>query len=470
MSDRAPNALAATGASPPMPDMDALLRELAPEGPVLDPSRNPGGAFRQFYDGWVDRGGVIRGKPRHSVRQIKLWLGAENEVRSLETKLAGRTALRRQDAVKLLSLFLRRWQYHVSSDSYDAYPAAALDEFVERLADELYSTQSTGLLLPARYRQKSNEVNLASAERSSPKLQPNFALTQRSGYVIGQLFKESDALITISRERTLLGSQPARTMAAFRDTLQALHDIDLANQPHRILLWVVDIGGRNDSDPARLVLLNLETLATQFRSIALIDAERNRLLWSWLTERVVILVGSLSRSEIDCFYGAEDIRLPRLDMPWLHGDRLFLEGVPGRWLEPEALSPAFGRAPGDLWRSPTVTAHLKLAGWQLSHSPDVDKLRDLRYFFHGSIAQEVGPASGVLPDDDVRCYELGQPGWRWSDAFRLACAAAYGRLGLTNRVSQFDPLAALAQLRRHHFGVLTLREFCRLTDRLIDDP
>ncbi|MEM8948728.1 MAG: hypothetical protein AAGC99_05290, partial [Pseudomonadota bacterium] len=148
-------------------------------------------------------------------------------------------------------------------------------------------------------------------------------------------------------------------------------------------------------------------------------------------------------------------------------DRLFLESVPGRWLDTEG-SEAFGRSQRELWASPTITVHLKLDDWDLKHSRDVDTRKNLRYLFHGEVEL---PKNASDDEPKVRCISLPEPGSRWSDAYRLAIEAALGRLNRSPgkaTLSAVSPLEALALLRSQNFAALRLDEFLHLADQLID--
>ena len=258
--------------------------------------------------------------------------------------------------------------------------------------------------------------------------------------------------------------------------IAGLHAIDQRDERKRAVIWVIDLGLRNDKEAARGAIYNVQLLAAQFHAIALTQApshdgsdqgsaEQKRTdqkqLYDWLRRNACFIVGSLSQNEINSIYDRAAINLPakQQDRPWWQADRLFLESVPSRWLDAEG-SEAFGQSQGELWQIPTITAHLRLEDWSdLEHSIDVDRSRNLRYFFHGTV-------EGLNKDEDpVRCISLPEPGSRWSDAYRLACNAAFLRLGYASekRLAHVGtPEEALALLRDQHFAALTLDEFLDL--------
>ena len=126
-----------------------ILRDLGDgDDDIPDYKSEPAAAIRYVYDGWVKRGGYERGKPRHSARQIKAWLG-DKEIRSLETKLAGKTWLQYEDAWTLLRLMLSKWHYDEARDKYAPFiPHSALDDSVKSILQDLLPRDSKAILLP----------------------------------------------------------------------------------------------------------------------------------------------------------------------------------------------------------------------------------------------------------------------------------------------------------------------------------
>ena len=257
-------------------------------------------------------------------------------------------------------------------------------------------------------------------------------------------------------------------MTGFHSLMAGLYNIAMTTKRGQVLLWVLDLGLRNDKNPARGAIYNVYFLIAQFRAIALIEREGREAFYEWLRQHVCIVIGSLTHAEIDRIYLAAglDVSKIRVDTRWFQADRLFLESIPGRWLDTEG-SESFGRSQRELWASPTITAHLKLDDWDLDHPPDVDVRKNLRYFFHGEVEL---PKDASEDESKVRCIPLPEPGSRWSDAYRLAIEAALGRLDRPHNrtLSAVSPLEALALLRSQNFAALRLDEFLHLADLLID--
>lgn len=448
----------------------AILRELG-DGREPDPALcvDPAATFRLLYDGWVRRGGYERGKPRHSVRQIKAWLG-DHPVRSLETKLAGKTRLPYEDASSLLRLFLTRWTYDKVTKSYKPYDCADLDPVARDVLADLFDDETETLLLPDR----SRKTSTSPVERSlsMPAESAAVSQTRPTDEAIKDLFTRSDVLVTISRSKTVIGSDPAEAMYDFHYLVEELYELDQKDGRQRTLIWLVDIGLRDDQVLARASIHNLYFLILQFRAIALIRRESRAALYRWLRDHVCIIVGSLEPTEIDRIYHAADITLgsPPDHIAWFQSDRLFLEATPTEWLDVPG-SEAYGVKQKELWSNPTITAHLKfddpLRRSPDDGSPEADSktIGRLHYLYH----REITSGGGEQPAD-VRCIDLPSPGVRWSDGYRLTIQAALARLNrpLSEPISQVEPMAALAALRSQSFAVLRLDEFMTLANVLVD--
>lgn len=422
--------------------------------------------FRFIYDVWVRRGGYEQGKPRHSVRQIKEWLG-QDQVRSLETKLAGRTRLQHRDAFDLLRLFLSHWTYDKATDSYATYLDSDPEELTSAFIGSLLDGEADSLLLPERSRKSKS----AAATTSSIKSHSHYSTvdeTRQTGEFIRELFGISDALVTVSRSRAVIGRDQPVAMKGFHDLMLDLFEIDQRDRRKRTLIWVIDFGFRDDTVSSRQTINNFYFLVSQFRSIALIQRSGREALFNWLRENACIIVGSLLPDEIEHLYVEAALTLPEMpqELFWFQADRLFLESVPHRWLDAPG-SGAFGLLQRELWLAPTITVHLKLDDWPVEdHKPEVDPRKNLRYLYHG----EIPDPSHASTVQDVRAIRLPEPGRRWSNAHRLAIQAAMARLGrqYDSRVIDVEPHEALAALSRQSFAALRLDEFLRLPSTLVD--
>ncbi len=444
------------------PGFKDLLADAASDtSSTIDAQNQPGVAFRALYDGWVRQGGYLRGKPRRSVRQIKTWLGSNREVRSLETKLSGKTLLQLDDLRNLISLFLERWRYDAGKGEDQAYPHSKLDQLAEDLVTEIYvdngNGRGSGLQLPRRGRQAALETVPLSTQttRQDEKSADVPDDTLESGDAITALYKQSDALITVSRERTFIGADPGSIMSGFHTLMDELRAIDDSDDRFRALIWIVDSGRREGDPGSQTILHNLDFLATQFRSLLLTDHPRRTDRARWFMQRAVVLVGTLRFEEIDACYTQAGLELmePKRGWDWITADRLFIEGVPDRWFE------RVSKEGAEAIRQRTITVHRDLQQPKQERPGDAS-WADIRYLFHAPLR---GGDNEIRP----RCVELPSPGVRWSDAFRVAHEVALLRLGRPFKPAmRYKPKEELALLRNHRLAALTVVEFCKLTNHL----
>lgn len=447
-----------------MPSFRDLLAEATDNASsLIDVEESQGEAFRALYDSWVHQGGHERGKPRRSVRQMRIWLGTDREVRSLETKLAGKTLLQLTDVRNLVGLFLERWRYDASAGTDLAYPHNDLARIADELAAEICPVDSNGrsigLRLPKRVRRSIPEATpiRQRPERKSHNLIQSDAPddTQDSEEAIARLYLDSNALITVSRERTFIGKDPSSIMIGFQSLMDKLRRIDEADDRFRSLIWIADVGSREGDARAQTALHNLDFLATQFRSLLLTDHPERKARSQWFKAHAAVLVGALQQSEIDSIYNEAGLALasPNRKGDWITADRLFLDGVPDSWIEriviegPEAI------------RQRTITVHRDLDQSRPSQ-PVGANWNDLRFLMHA-------PLRGANGEIAPRCVELPGLDRRWSDTFRMAHEVALLRLDQrVNPTLQNTPEQGLTLLRNHGFAALTATELCRLTNLL----
>ena len=442
------------------PAISTLIEELSLAEPPVDPETDPGGAFRQLYDGWVKQGGYDRGKPRHAMRKIKEWLG-DDPVRSLETKLAGKTWMQREDASQLLRLFLKKWKFNKNKSSYVAFRTEDLESTVTNLLEELFTPGTKAILLPTRTKNPPSDKKKTITSHSIEFNQ--FSSKKSTQDILRENFKLSDALITISRERTLVGDEASRAISEYQNMTRDMFRFSNEQSSKCALIWIVDLGMAHDSGSFSSAISNLDFLATKFRSVALTDGEDKEEHWRWLNQNTIILVGSLERKKIANIYDEDQVVYSHEeeDFPWFQAQRLTFDTIPTKWIGAPELS-VFEQGSLDLWNAPTITAHLRGEGWSENRSSEVNHDEKLTYFFHGltnSSRKKIERISVPLPD----------PGMRWSDGFCLACSAAFGRLrwDFDEKISPIEPKQALAQLRRQNFAALKLDEFCQLSNRLV---
>ena len=293
-----------------------------------------GEEYRALYDCWVKAGGYLRGKPRRSVRRMKEWLGRGREVRSLETKLAGKTLLQRDDVEYTLDLFLERWQYDSKEDKDYPYSEQGRDVLVDSLAAEVMVKAGGPFKLPLRSR---NGKSLAKPKEPTER-KPNSPRDdgELAREALLKYYRDHDAFITVSSQRTFVSAEPGVGLALFHRLMDNFRRVDESDDRFRTLIWIVDLGRRESDVSAQAAFQNLDFVATQFRSLLITrhpDKEKRR---KWFRERVVVLVGTLDVDEIDAIYAEAGLKpqLPEGDKrSWITPDRLLFEGIPHQWVD-----------------------------------------------------------------------------------------------------------------------------------------
>ena len=418
-----------------------------------------GQTFRTLYDVWVRLGGYVRGKPLRSVRHIKVMLGNRREVRSLETKLAGRTLLQRDDIKNLLHLFLDHWETDPQTGTSRPYRGEDPEALAERIADKIIASsdqpQGRVLRLPVRGRNGPPDQGGSPAASASAMAVADGTLKTRDALI--KRYSESDALITVSREKTFTGSGPASIMREFQDLMDELRLVDQSDDRFRALIWIVDLGRRESDLRAQAALHNLDFVGTQFKSFLMTNHAERVARQRWFCERAVVLVGTLRREDIDRFYEEAQLDLP--DVPDEHSlvtaDRLLINGLPHEWVS-VFVDRGFSSPEAE-----SITVHVDRQ--RRPAQRNADDHDDIDYLLHF-------PATGDDGVPEVRCVSLPPVGVRFNDTFRMARDVAMMRLGRDFQ-SDLDvpPIEDLAFLRRQRFAALTASEFCRLTTRLAFD-
>ena len=200
---------------------------------------------------------------------MKPWLGDTREVRSLETKLAGKTPLQREDVEHLISLFLERWVYDAEVKEDQPYLAEEKDRGIltAKLTADVMAEAGASLRLPLRTRGNGDALRTPTAApaRQTARVVDDGSEPSRERLI--DYYRDNDALIVVSREQTFIGSDPASTMLGFQSLMDDLRAVDEGDEERfRSLIWIVDLGRRETDASAQNAFHNFETVATQFRS------------------------------------------------------------------------------------------------------------------------------------------------------------------------------------------------------------
>ena len=410
-----------------------------------------GTLVRAFYDRWVELGGTNDGHRVRSVKRMRAWLGKDNQIRSLEPKLSGKTNLKREDATKLFRLFLSKWHRGNKLGNEKPYVDGDLDPMLERLLNAFY---------PANDQNRTNKFLLPdkkNANEQSTQEPQNNAL--REGItVLEELFEESDAVITVSRTRTV--SDVPDAIKRFQELMDRFREIDGSDNRQRILMWIVDIGRRTSDDPkALLALRNLDALAFQFRAIALADHPERIERWRWLEKSAVILVGSIKRNEMVRFYEKVGFSISQTDMtmPWVYTNLLLLSETPDEWAKAQELRLLYGQELERL-EERAFSIHANRSGWNDSRT------QKLRYI---GFEPPMDDKFAINSEAPRHAIELPSPSRRHDEAFEQAYAAACYRMQVN--LESFDdcfPAQSFGHLMHYNFIVLKLNEFLNITQFL----
>jgi len=384
----------------------------------------------------------------------------------------GRIKVTRSDARALVDLFLARWRYSeggdalssMTRDGYVGFPTADQRKLREHVLNNLTKSAEgkAGIKLPDQMDERD------SVEE-----------TERRWVDVEKVVYECQALITLSRHKIAVGQSPAQTISAVWHMFNHLYEYDrLHDFPERLLIWVIDLGGREVEQPdAFEEYLNAGILALQLASfnnfdtskdddalrrpasvpkLTITESIRRDDLWRWLVERTVIVAQNLRLEEINELYGDEEEHLGSI--------RLKDIGVTPEHVLPSTTPRAWGRELLHLYgkeiaaSDATFTVSMREEPWILNGQP-----RTLRYFAHTQLpkARRQKLPSGMQAEWVTKSEELRSPGEKHDLAFRLVYLAARHRLGMNTSDAPDIGWEALAYLRKIRFSVLDLRSFLR---------
>jgi len=427
--------------------------------------------LRKLYDAWVQNGGKLRGKNRNSITMMQQMLQDIAEVKSLASKLSGRTKLKRADVEALVTLFLQKWTIdsgeggRSSGDAaYQPFPSEDIDTLIERIVGAMFPSSE-----PARRR----GIQLAHPENDDlPGSLANIVTTERYGQMLGQ----SNAFITISRHQTVFDHRPIEvTMERFWHIFRSFADSMDSGSTDKVLIWIVDLGSRNANDrDAWLDFKNIQFLKMQFEAFAafnvwdietenaeFIDEEdegqegysmnperfNKKELWSKLANNTVIIVKNLRPDEKVRLFGEEyeEEKFQTLVGEDITPEHFLPRNVPIPWLSVTKVLPENINDLSDLNLTVTVT------------KKEIEDKRtvDVKYYTYSSMG-------GHVDDGEMRQLELNSPGKQFDRAMVWACRAARYRLSLNagatpDRSSRGR--VAVGRLRRLGFEVLSMEQF-----------
>ena len=450
---------------------EILLRADQNEEPPRMAATHPSLFLRRLYDAWVQNGGKLRGKNRNSIAMMQQRLREIADVKSLASKLSGRTRLKRADVEALVTLFLKNWTIErddagrPNDDAvYRPFPSKDVESFIQRIAGAMFPGSE-----PSRHR----GILLAQTENDDlPGSMTNIVTTESYGQMLGR----SNAFITISRHQTVFGHRPIDvTMERFWHIFRSFADSIDPGSKDKVLIWIVDLGSRNANDrDAWLDFKNIQFLKMQFEAFAAFDVwdietenaeftdeeeeegqqgysmnpERfnKKELWSKLESNTVIIVKNLRPDEKVRLFGEEyeEEKFQTLVGEDITPEHLLPRNVPIPWLSVTKLLPENIHDLSDLNLTVTVT----------KNEIEDERSVDVRYYTYSLTGKHLG-------GDEIRQFELASPGRQFDRAMVWACRAARYRLS-SNAGARLDPSSrgrvAIGRLRRLGFEVLSIRQ------------
>jgi len=463
-------------------NISEILREIDITGkPPGSISERPGAFMRDFYEAFRENGGLAGGKPRNSIRQMRhVWLVDENIVRSLHPKLVGQVKLTRQDAGRLVDLFLSRWKFvgsrrkdpEVTSDGYlpfgskDCHRLRAL--IVEALFPPESEQLSEGLLLP----RKSSSTVLEVPDSGDPE------------HTIAKSFYEAATIITISRQNTVIGPNPQESMRTFWNFMnQIYNESQQDKKSEKVLIWVLDIGRKIAEEESSyyeyyncaFLSMLLHCFANFYsvrdqedqlsgrlaRKLRVPNKSRRQERWNWLASHGAIVLQNSEPEEIHNLYDEVDknLREMRLNDIGVTHEHMLPSSTPLTW--GRSLEKLYGKDGGDIAKA-TLAVFL-----QRQHEPSDSAPPDLTYMAV-KVATHTDPAVAVEIEDmewSIRGERLTSPGPEFDQAFEILDLAARHRLQMHQTSGDGDDsegAIALAYAQRLGFEVLRVHDFMKI--------
>ena len=440
-----------------------LLSKIDSSGEIPEEiTDRPGEFLREFYEAWYVNGGLEGGKPRNSIRRMRNeWLVGDNFVRSLHPKLKGQVKIGRRDGQRLIDLFLSRWEYvgslrkdeAVTSDGYVPFPSNNVSDLAINLVDTIFGLDSAVILLPKLIIDEEPEDDSATLSVRSYK----------------SLIQDSDALITVSSRRSVLGPSASEGMRLWWHLIDDLATNNAFKE--KTFIWVIDIGSRQVEDEGSFAdFYNAGLLAMHFSSFAnflsehdqdklgygpvgrrlsLPNDERRMKRWQWLLNHGIVIIRARGHVELSQFYEEEDAASKgmRLQNIGIDSSHALPRTVPSAWAS--SLSGLYDKPIEDL-ADATISVAYKKEGWgktDLRYSAATSKVKYISDFF--DVDQEAW---------SVDIIELESPGSHNDEIYRLIYFASNYRLS-RGTTSDRDCMLAASFLKSIGLEVVRIDDF-----------
>lgn len=297
---------------------------------------------------------------------------------------------------------------------------------------------------------------------------------------------EADALITLSRNKTVLGPSPTISMRDFVFFMNHFFDASQNNiENDRLFIWVLDLGNRVAQATSSLEDLsdfaqfyNAGTLALFLKAFQSFDLEANIPLdidravphlsipdptyrtnrWNWLKDRSVVFIRSLRLDELQEIYGGEEKMLNTVQLKDIG---ITIEHLLPRERPPESWRAEMKRIYGRNAQTAgaTITAFFRETPWK---TEEVE--RNVRYFAHRERSRPDAKSALQSRSDQPQTHsaELPSPGLHHDTALQLLYWGARYRLGQISDIEIESGIHSLAYLKNMGFRALHLNHFMNI--------
>lgn len=303
---------------------------------------------------------------------------------------------------------------------------------------------------------------------------------------------DSDAIITLSRNKTVVGPSPSITMrnfVLFMNYFFTAYENDIENE--RLFIWALDLGNRIAQQRSEqedlsdfMQFYNAGTLALYLnafqsfdleentpdnrdgivRNLSIPDAAYRTTRWNWLKDRSVVYVRNLRLDELKEVYGNEERMLSTVQLKDIG---ITIDHLLPKERPPESWRAELKRIYGKNAQTAgaTITAFFREVPWTSDKAT-----HNVRYFAHREQSRR-GSKDGPKDTADrmqlqVNSAELPSPSRYHDELLRLLYWGARYRLGQISDTEIEAGIHSLAYLKNMGFRALHLNHFMSLFSRL----
>jgi len=359
----------------------------------------------------------------------------------LTPKLAGKTRLKSPDARALLRLFLSHWDYVGDSDNRNDLQSIAAGGGYEPMLSESQIDEVSRYVVDRMSESETDAIGVR--DRTDTATSPSL-IGEATVKLIAAEFQESDALFSISSERSLIVADQTQILVGFRDLLTDLFAIDRGDSRSRIMIWILDLGSLAfDNYEARLRFLNVDSLISRFSALKVLKDQQAETRWNWLRSRTVIVL-----------HNAHSVGHQSAGFPVIAAHHFLFDAVPSSWAKSNEFRVLYGNQ-FEWLDERNYSIFLSKAA---EDSANDTASYSLRYFGHALFVPD------GKDNRQVRGLELPSPGRDYEVAFETVYEAAVHTLGMSANLTPTinNSKDAMVAMRRLGFSLLRLDEFVDL--------